>query len=78
MEEIRSRHYADEANWILKIVKSCETFDQEMTSRKLIQNWYSINYGKVNYINLSELHVQLLRELDYKHYERIENILKSK
>lgn len=78
MEEIRSRHYVDEANWILKIVKSCETFDQEMTSRKLIQNWYSINYGKVNYINLSELHAQLSRELDYKHYERIENILKSK
>ena len=78
MEEIRSRHYVDEANWILKIVKSCETFEQEMTSRKLIQNWYSINDGKANSRNLTELHTQLLRELDYKHYERIENILKSK
>lgn len=37
--EKRSKHYGDVAKWIEKVIDSCETYQQAMTARKLVQNF---------------------------------------
>jgi hypothetical protein len=37
--EKRSKHYGDVAKWIEKVIDSCETYQQVMTARKLVQNF---------------------------------------
>ena len=37
--ENRSRHYGDVGKWIEKVIDSCKTTDQVMTTRKLIKNF---------------------------------------
>jgi hypothetical protein len=59
--EKRSKHYGDVAKWIEKVIDSCETYQQVMTARKLVQNfrdqlqtkypdkyWYDYHYTIVS------------------------------
>ena len=38
--EKRSKHYGDVAKWLEKVIDSCETYQQTMTARKLVQNYF--------------------------------------
>lgn len=43
------RHYSDVADWIKKVIKSCETDEQIESAERLIQNYKRLYYdtGKV-------------------------------
>ena len=49
MEDLRSRHYADVANWICKVIRSCENYKQISTARELYSNWRILYQNKVDY-----------------------------
>lgn len=59
--EKRSKHYGDVAKWLEKVIDSCETYQQTMTARKLVQNfrdqlqrkypdkyWYDYHYTVIS------------------------------
>jgi hypothetical protein len=72
-----SNHYADVANWVERVIDSCETPMQENTARKLVDLFEDriareapdlyLYYAKI-------LHIRL----DDKTYARIETNIKTK
>ena len=71
MEEKRSRHYADVANWVESIMNSCETPRQAITSRNLMRNWQRVYEEKVPYNVYVELYTRLTRSYDSIFLDRL-------
>jgi hypothetical protein len=66
-----SNHYGDVANWVEKVINSCETPQQEISARKLLRL-----FEKRLLAEESELYAYYTRHLndvlDHKFYSRIE------
>ena len=71
-----SNHYGDVANWIEKVIDSCETPLQEISARKLVR-LYENQYSYLDYPVYRELCRRLQNKLDNKFYSRIENQLEQ-
>ena len=71
-----SRHYGDIANWIEKIIESCETPQQEMAARKLVRQ-FEILYRDIDQQLNWDLSRRLRSALDNKFYSRIEKKLEE-
>ena len=71
-----SNHYGDVANWIEKVIDSCETPLQEISARKLVR-LYEQQYSYLDYPVYRELCRRLQNKLDNKFYSRIENQLEQ-
>jgi hypothetical protein len=71
-----SNHYGDVANWIEKVIDSCETPLQEISARKLVR-LYEKQYSYLDYPVYRELCRRLQNKLDNKFYSRIENELEQ-
>jgi hypothetical protein len=71
-----SNHYGDVANWIEKVIDSCETPLQEISARKLVR-LYEKQYSYLDYPVYRELCRRLQNKLDNKFYSRIENQLEQ-
>jgi len=71
-----SNHYGDVANWIEKVIDSCETPSQEFSVRKLV-SLYEKQYSYLDYPVYRELCRRLQNKLDNKFYSRIENELEQ-
>ena len=72
-----SNHYGDVANWIEKVIDSCETPLQEISARKLVR-LYEKQYSYLDYPVYRELCRRLQSKLDNKFYSRVENQLEQK
>ena len=72
-----SNHYGDVANWIEKVIDSCETPLQEISARKLVR-LYEKQYSYLDYPVYRELCRRLQNKLDNKFYSRVENQLEQK
>jgi hypothetical protein len=71
-----SNHYGDVANWIEKVIDSCETPLQEISARKLVR-LYENQYSYLDYPVYRELCRRLQNKLDNKFYSRVENQLEQ-
>ena len=71
-----SNHYGDVANWIEKVIDSCETPIQENSARKLVQ-LFEKRYSYLEYPVYRDLCRRLQVKLDDKVYSRIENHLEQ-
>ena len=71
-----SNHYGDVANWIEKVIDSCETPLQEISARKLVR-LFEKKYSYLEYPVYRELCRRLQNKLDNKFYSRIENELEQ-
>ena len=71
-----SNHYGDVANWIEKVIDSCENPLQEISARKLVR-LYEKQYSYLDYPVYRELCRRLQNKLDNKFYSRIENELEQ-
>lgn len=71
-----SNHYGDVANWIEKVIDSCETPLQEISARKLVR-LYEKQYSYLDYPVYKELCRRLQNKLDNKFYSRIEKQLEQ-
>ena len=71
-----SNHYGDVANWIEKVIDSCETPLQEISARKLVR-LYEKQYSYLDYPVYRELCCRLRNKLDNKFYSRIEQQIKE-
>ena len=71
-----SNHYGDVANWVEKVINSCETPQQEISARKLVRL-----FEKRLLAEESELYMYYTRHLndvlDHKFYSRLESKLKT-
>jgi hypothetical protein len=72
-----SNHYGDVANWIEKVIDSCETPLQEVTARKLVR-LFEKKYSYLEYAVYRDLCRRLQHKLDEKVYFRLEEQLKNK
>lgn len=77
MEDVRSKHYADTANWICKVIESCTTPKQEIACRNLIRLWMKQWISKLDFDSLYQLKGNMEIALDFKRYERIEKLKKN-
>lgn len=71
-----SNHYGDVANWIEKVIDSCETPLQEISARKLVR-LYEQQYSYLDYPVYRDLCRRLRNKLDNKFYSRIEQQIKE-
>jgi len=71
-----SNHYGDVANWIEKVIDSCETPSQEVSARNLVR-LYEKQYSYLEYPVYRDLCRRLNNKLDDKFYSRIENQLEN-
>lgn len=71
-----SNHYGDVANWIEKVIDSCETPMQENSARKLVQ-LFEKRYSYLVYPVYRDLCRRLQNKLEDKVYSRIENKLQQ-
>ena len=69
-----SNHYGDVANWIEKVIDSCETPLQEISARKLVR-LYEKQYSYLEYPVYRDLCRRLHHKLDDKFYSRVETQL---
>lgn len=53
MMENRSKHYGDVKKWVLKVIDSCETYQQTITVSILIRNFEKQMNRNIEYSNLS-------------------------
>jgi hypothetical protein len=71
-----SNHYGDVANWIEKVIDSCEHPLQENSARKLVR-LFEKRYSYLEYPVYRDLCRRLQNKLDEKVYSRIENQLEQ-
>jgi len=71
-----SNHYGDVANWVEKVIDSCETSLQEVSARKLV-SLYEKQYSYLEFSVYHELCRRLRNKLDSKFYSRIEKQLEN-
>ena len=67
-----SNHYGDVANWIEKVIDSCETPAQELSARRLVR-LYEKKYSYLEYPVYRELILRLQNKLNSKFVSRIQN-----
>ena len=71
-----SNHYGDVANWVEKVINSCETAEHEIGARKLVRLFEQRLLAEK-----SELYMYYTRHLrdclDHKFYSRLETKLKD-
>ena len=67
-----SNHYGDVANWIEKVIDSCETPLQEISARKLVR-LYEKQYSYLEYPVYRELTLRLQNKLNSKFVSRVQN-----
>ena len=71
-----SNQYGDVANWVEKVINSCETTQQEIAARKLVRL-----FEKRLLVEQSELYTYYTRHLndvlDHKFYSLIETKIKD-
>ena len=72
----KSNHYGDVANWIEKVIDSCETSLQENSARKLVR-LYEKQYSYLDYPVYRELCRRLQHKLDNKFYSRIDKLVEK-
>ena len=72
----KSNHYGDVANWIEKVIDSCETPSQEISVRKLV-SLYEKQYSYLEYPVYRDLCRRLHNKIDDKFYSRVENQLEQ-
>lgn len=72
-----SKHYVDIANWVVKVIESCETHQQERAAKKLFYTWeathgealrWNVKYAK----SYEEIRRRMRTALDHVTYERLE------
>lgn len=68
-----SNHYGDVANWIEKVINSCETPLQEITARHLTRQ-FEIQYKDIDRKFNWNLSIRLKVALDKKIYERLDRL----
>jgi len=71
-----SNHYGDVANWVEKVIESCETPLQEVTARKLVR-LFEKKYSYLEYAVYRDLCRRLQLKLDEKVYSRLEKQLEN-
>lgn len=71
-----SKHYGDVANWIEKIIDSCETPQQEVAARKLVRQFETL-YHDIDRQLGCVLSRSLRNKLDEKFYTRIHKNIES-
>lgn len=77
MEDVRSKHFADSANWIQKVIESGTHPLHDNVSRKLIQLWETKWNFKIHTEDYSYLSKRMRDALDAKFYEKIEKLKKG-
>jgi hypothetical protein len=55
-----STHYGDVHRWILKVIDSCDQYNQIFTARKLVDNFCSMKYPTLEWSEKSTLNSQLI------------------
>ena len=76
MEDVKSKHYADTAKWICKVIESCTTPKQEIACRKLIRIWSCKYINSLKPDTYFALITEMRSALDFKNYERLEKLKK--
>ena len=71
-----SNHYGDIANWVEKVIDSCENSLQEISARKLVR-LYEKQYSYLETSVYFELCRRLNNKLDNKFYSRVEKQLEE-
>jgi hypothetical protein len=69
-----SSHYGDVANWIVKVINSCETYKQLAYSRNLMKLWDDRFWDKLPFAVSHELKIKMREAYD----ERIQITLNNK
>lgn len=64
-----SKHWADVRNWLVDIIRSCETRDHWFTTRRLLDLYKDKYPSKGDYDSMYLIHEGLERRLDNKWYE---------
>jgi len=71
-----SNHYGDVANWVEKVIDSCETSLQEVSARKLV-SLYEKQYSYLEFSVYHELCRSFKNKLDSIFQSRIEKQLEN-
>ena len=67
-----STHYEDVYKWILKVIDSCDQYDQTYTTHRLIKNFYDTEYPTLETMLKLVLNRDLLIALSNKKLKLIE------
>jgi hypothetical protein len=71
-----SNHYGDVANWIEKVIDSCETPSQEAAARRLVRQ-FEIQYRNIDDKFNWALSGKLRAALDNKFYSRMDKLVEK-
>jgi hypothetical protein len=68
-----SSHYGDVHRWILKVIDSCDQYDQIFTSHRLVDNFCDMKYPTLEWFEKSTLNSQLIIAVQEKQRQLLEN-----
>jgi dihydroneopterin aldolase len=71
-----SNHYGDVANWIEKVIESCETSLHEETAKKLV-HLYEFQFRDIDRELNFSLSKKLRAALDNKFYSRMDKLVEK-
>lgn len=72
-----SKHYGDVANWISKVIESCETLEQERTARNLVCQFESVYYRGMDHSTFWSISQKLRAQMDTKFYAMLDKKIKD-
>ena len=64
-----SNHYGDVHRWILKVIDSCDQYNQIFTAHRLVDNFTSMNYPTLEWFEKSTLNGELIHAVHNKQRE---------
>lgn len=67
-----SSHYGDIHRWILKVIDSCDQYNQIFTAHRLVDNFSNMEYPTLKRTEKSALNISLIHAVHNKQRELLE------
>jgi hypothetical protein len=61
-----SNHYGDVYNWILKVIDSCDQYNQIFTAHRLVDNFCNMEYLSLEWYEKSNMNRELISAVHEK------------
>jgi len=61
-----SEHYGDVFNWIMKVIDSCDQYNQIFTAHRLVDNFCSKDYPTLEWYEKSNMNRELISAVHEK------------
>jgi hypothetical protein len=61
-----SSHYGDVHRWILKVIESCDQYNQIFTAHRLVDNFCSMDYPTLAWYEKSNMNSELISAVHEK------------